>query len=91
MAIMNTTKSMKMASSVLKEKCEATKTNMTRRMTAAGCETYKTVKTMIPLIPGSGDDVVFVGLNGSKFYFMRGETVDMPEPLFNVLHDSKVI
>lgn len=91
MAIMNTTKSMKMASSVLREKCEATKTNMKRRMAAAGCKTYETVKTMIPLIPGSGDDVVFVGLNGSKFYFMRGETVDMPEPLFNVLHDSKVI
>ena len=81
----NTTKTMKMASSVLREKCEATQTDMKRRMAAAGCKTYETVKTMIPLIPGSGDDVVFVGLNGVSFYFMRGKVCEMPVAVMEIL------
>ena len=81
----NTTSSITKASTVLLGKCEKTKENMKQLMRDAGCETYKTVKTMIPLIPGSGDDVVFVGLNGVGFYFLRGKTVDVPEPLVEIL------
>ena len=81
----NTTSSIAKASTVLLGKCEKTKENMKQLMRDAGCETYKTVKTMIPLIPGSGDDVVFVGLNGVGFYFLRGKTVDAPEPLVEIL------
>lgn len=46
---------------------------------------------MIPRIPGSEDDVVFAGLNGVKFYFMRGESVDMPEPVAEILRNTGVI
>ena len=85
---LNTITSMKMASSVLKDKCEATKANIKKMMTQAGVvETYKTVKVNIPKIPGEGDDVQFIGLNGVSFYFMKGETIDMPEPLYNLLRD----
>lgn len=85
---LNTITSMKMASSVLKDKCEATKANIKKMMTQAGVvETYKTVKVNIPKIPGDGDDVQFVGLNGVSFYFMKGATIDMPEPLYNLLRD----
>lgn len=85
---LNTITSMKMASSVLKDKCEATKANIKKMMAQAGVvETYKTVKVNIPKIPGDGDDVQFVGLNGVNFYFMKGATIDMPEPLYNLLRD----
>ena len=84
---LNTTTTMKMASSVLKDKCEATKANIKKMMAKAGVETYKTVKVNISKFPGEGDDVQFVGLNGVNFYFMKGETLDMPEPLYNLLHD----
>lgn len=46
---------------------------------------------MIPSIPGSKDDVVFVGLNGVKFYFMRGKSQEIPEPLIQVLSNCSVI
>lgn len=83
----NTTASISKASTVLIGKCEKTRENMKQMMRDAGCETYKTVKTMIPLIPGSGDDVVTVGLNGVMFYFLRGKTVDVPEPLVEILNN----
>lgn len=84
---LNTITTMKMASSALQDKLEATKTNIKKMMAQAGVETYKTVKVNIPKIPGEGDDVQFVGLNGVNFYFMKGATIDMPEPLYNLLHD----
>lgn len=87
----NTTSSIAKASTVLLGKCEKTKENMKQLMRDAGCENYKTVKTMIPLIPGSGDDVVFVGLNGVGFYFLRGKTVDVPEPLVEILTNCGLV
>lgn len=84
---LNTITTMKMASSALQDKLEATKTNIKKMMARAGVETYKTVKVNIPKIPGDGDDVQFVGLNGVNFHFMKGTTIDMPEPLYNLLHD----
>lgn len=87
----NTTKSIKRTSNVLGDKCQKTKENMKRLMASAGCKEYKTVKTMIPLYPGSDDDVVYVGLNGVGFYFLRGETVDVPEPLLAILKQCHIV
>ena len=87
----NTTRSIRKTSTVLGEKCESTRKNMKKLMATAGAPEYKTVKTMIPRIPGSEDDVVFVGLNGVKFYFLRGESVDMPEPIAEILRNTGTI
>lgn len=84
----NTTKSIKKASSVLAPKCEATKKNMAALAKKAGIKTPKMVATMIPRIPGSDDDVMFVGLNGVGFYFMRGESVEIPEELVELLKNT---
>lgn len=89
--MINTTKTIGKASTVLGEKCKKTKANMKKLMTNAGAPEYKTVKMMIPRIPGNDDDVVFVGLNGEKFYFMRGETIDMPEPLAEILQNTGMV
>lgn len=89
--MINTTKSIRKTSTVLGDKCQYTKQNMKKLMTAAGAPEYKTVKTMIPRIPGSDDDVVFVGLNGVKFYFLRGESIDMPEPVAEILRNTGTI
>jgi hypothetical protein len=84
----NTTKSIKKASSVLSPKCEATKKNMAALAKKAGIKTPKMVATMIPRIPGSDDDVMFVGLNGVSFYFMRGESVEVPEQIVEILKNT---
>ena len=89
--MINTTKSIRKTSTVLGDKCQYTKQNMKKLMTAAGAPEYKTVKTMIPRIPGSDDDVVFVGLNGVKFYFLRGESIDMTEPVAEILRNTGTI
>lgn len=89
--MINTTKSIRRTSTVLGDKCQYTKQNMKKLMTSASAPEYKTVKTMIPRIPGSEDDVVFVGLNGVKFYFLRGESIDMPEPVLEILQNTGVI
>ncbi|MDO5379187.1 MAG: hypothetical protein Q4G52_12725 [Clostridia bacterium] len=88
---MNTTKTIERTSTVLGGRCEETQKNMKRLMAQAGVGEYKSVRTMIPQIPGSKDDVVFVGLNGVKFYFMRGRSQEIPEPLVQVLSDCAVI
>ena len=81
----NTTKSIKNASTVLSKKCADTKKNMTALAKRAGIKNPEMVSTMIPRIPGSYDDVVFVGLNGVNFYFMRGESVDAPKEVVEIL------
>lgn len=84
----NTTKSIKKTSSVLAEKCEATQKNLKKLCKLAGMgDEVKMVKTMVPKIPGSDDDVLFAGMNGVSFYFMRGESVNMPEDLLQMLRD----
>ena len=45
-------------------------------------------KVTLPLAPGSSDDVVFVGLNGADFYFMRGRQVEMPAPIAEILRNT---
>lgn len=87
----NTTKTVSRASTALGSKCEETTKNMAKLMKDAGCENAKKVKTMIPNIPGSKDDVVMVGLNGAAFYFMRGKTVEIPEPVLEIMQNCKMI
>ncbi len=84
----NTSKTMTQASTVLGGRCEETEKNMKKLMADAGCKTYETVATRIPLIPGSKDDVLFVGLNGVGFYFLRGKTVELPKPLLEILENT---
>ena len=84
----NTTKSIKKASTVLATKCEDTKKNMTALAKKAGIKTPEMVATLIPKIPGSNDDVLFVGLNGVNFYFLRGESVEIPKQLVEILKNT---
>lgn len=84
----NTTKTIERASSALLGKCEATEKNMDKLLAQAGCAGCKKEKVVLPQIPGSKDDVVFVGLNGVSFYFLRGRTVEMAEPLFEILRNT---
>ncbi|MDO5300767.1 MAG: hypothetical protein Q4F18_15165 [Clostridia bacterium] len=85
---MNTTKSMERTSTVLAAKCEETEKNMDKLMADAGCAQYETAAAMLPMVPGSKDDVIFVGLNGVSFYFLRGKTVKMPKPLLEILRNT---
>ena len=87
----NTTKSVSKSSTVLNTKCEDTIKNMAKMMKDAGCEGAKKVKTLIPNIPGSKDDVVMVGLNGISFYFMRGKSADIPEPILEIMQNCNLI
>lgn len=85
---MNTTASIKKTSSVLAGKCRRTQENMDKLMADAGCGQSAVVEAMLPLVPGSKDDVVFAGLNGVGFYFLRGERVKMPEPVTQILKNA---
>ena len=84
----NTTKTIERASSALLGKCEATEKNMDKLLSQAGCAGCRKEKVTLPLIPGSRDEVVFVGLNGVSFYFMRGRSVEMPVPLAEILRNT---
>ena len=84
----NTTKTIERASSALSGKCEETQKNMDKLLKQAGCPDAEKVHVALPLIPGSRDDVVFVGLNGVSFYFMRGVSYDMAAPLAEILRNT---
>ena len=56
-----------------------------RMMAEAGCADGEVVKVSLPLAPGSRDDVVFAGLNGVSFYFMRGTVCEMPTAVVEIL------
>ena len=87
----NTTKTVSKSSTVLGGKCEATQKNMAKLMQEAGCPQAKKVKTMIPNIPGCKDDVVTVGLNGTTFYFLRGKSVEVPEPVLEIMQNCGMV
>ena len=88
---LKTSKTLEKTSTALSGKCEETEKNLARLMAEAGCAEYRSVTTSIPMIPGSRDDVVYVGLNGVRFYFMRGRTIKMPEPLLDILRNAGVM
>ncbi len=81
----NTTRTIERTSSALAAKCEMTEKNMDKLLAQAGCAGCKKEKVLLPLVPGSKDDVQYVGLNGVDFYFLRGRSVEMPEPLKEIL------
>ena len=88
----NTTTSIKRASTVLGKRCEDTKKNMAALAKKVyGKAAVEMEKVSIPNIPGMKDDVLFAAVNGVKFYFMRGETVDMPKAVAEVLRNAKQI
>ena len=89
---LNTTTSIKRASTVLGKRCEDTKKNMAALVKKVyGKAAVEMEKVSIPNIPGMKDDVLFAAVNGVKFYFMRGETVEMPKAIADVLRNSKQI
>lgn len=89
---LNTTTSIKRASTVLGKRCEDTKKNMAALAKKVyGKDTVEMEKVSIPNIPGMKDDVLFAAVNGVKFYFMRGETVEMPKAIADVLRNAKQI
>lgn len=88
----NTTSSIRYASTVLGKRCEETKKNMSALAKKVyGKTPVEMEKVYIPNIPGMKDDVLFAAVNGVKFYFMRGETVEMPKAIADVLRGSKQI
>ena len=66
----------------------AAQKNMDALLAKAGCAGAKKEKVFLPLAHGSRDDVQFVGLNGVSFYFMRGQTVEMAQPLAEILRNT---
>ena len=86
----NTTKSMKKASVQLEGKIQKTRDNMDALLAQAGCKGAKKVKTRSPLsLVTPNDDVLYLGLNGVGFYFRRGETVELAEPLVELMENCK--
>ena len=85
MANINTTATMKKTSAMLMGKCERTQKNLRKMMADAGCTGGEVMKVTLPLMPGSRDDVVFAGLNGVGFYFLRGRECDMPAAVAEIL------
>ena len=85
----NTTKSIKRTSTVKGKACEKTQKDLKKLMTDAGCtEDTKIEKLTIPMVPGSKDDVAYVGLNGVDFYFERGKQVNVPAPVSEILRNT---
>ena len=48
-------------------------------------------RVMIPKGAEPGDDGVEVGLNGRMFLIRRGEPVELPEPLVEVLEHAQLL
>lgn len=95
MANMNTSKTISISSmGALAKKIANTEKNMDKLLAKAGCKDPSAVKRIpivIPLEPGSKDDVLYLGLNEANFYFKRGVSVMMPEPLLRQAVRCKVI
>lgn len=91
MGNLNTTESMKKLSVALADKLDYTRENMDRLLEKAGCDKdTKKVRTRIPLNPfNKNDDVLYMGINGVSFYFKRGETMMLAEPLVEQLENCE--
>lgn len=90
--VSNTTKSIGKTSTVLSDKCEATAKNMKTLIKKAGVKGEpKMERVYIPMIPGSKDDVVYVGLNSVDFHFMRGQYHDVPAEVAEILKNCGVV
>lgn len=85
----NTTQTMKKTSTVLAPFCENTKKNM-KKLAAKlyGKATPKMETVSVPTWPGVKDDVITVQVNGVKFYLMRGDKVEVPAAVAEVLRNT---
>lgn len=89
---LNTSKSIEKTSTALAPKCEATIKNMKTLLAKAGVNgDYKTTKVLIPRAVNSGDDVLYIGLNGIGFWFKRNTSVNMPDPLLEIMQNTGMI
>lgn len=76
----NTRKTLTRSSTVLAPKCEETQRNLDKLLEKAGVKPpFRKALVPIPTVPGDKDDVIFVSINGAKFYFQRGKAVTVPE------------
>jgi len=82
------TKNFTKASEALEGKIKKTEKEMKKKMADAGVPEYKTVKVLVPRSINQNDDVLTIGLNGEQFYFLRGTSVNMPEPLVEILQNT---
>ena len=87
MSNINTTQSMKKLSNAYADKIEYTEKNMDALLSKAGCaKDVKKTRTRVPFNPfNQNDDVLFLALNGVNFYFRRGETVMLADPLAELM------
>lgn len=85
----NTTQSMKQVSIAMAEHCENTKKNM-KKLAAKlyGTETPKMESITMPTWPGIKDDVQPVQVNGVKFYIKRGEKIEVPAAVAELLRNT---
>lgn len=82
---LNTTQTMKKASTTLGPEIDYTVKNTKKMMAKLGLNTYKTVKCRIVKTMGSGDDVATAQINGVKFSYKRGESYEVPEQVAEIL------
>lgn len=88
----NTSKTIGKASTVMGKKVENTAKNMAKMLKDAGVKgTPKSVTVPLIMNPGEKDDVFFIGLNGVSFYFKKGTTVSMPEPLLEIALNAGLV
>lgn len=86
---LNTTATMKKASTALMDHVENTEKNMALLAKKIYGESPVKMETvMIPAYPGMKDDVLVGQVNGVKFYFLRGKTVKMPAAVAAMLRDA---
>ena len=92
MVHVNTTRSIDRASTILGARCEETKKGMSELAKRLyGSAKPEMEKVALPILPGVKDDVIFCAVNGVKFYFLRGDTVEMPKAVFEVLRNTGTI
>ncbi|MBE5780243.1 MAG: hypothetical protein E7328_00250 [Clostridiales bacterium] len=51
---------------------------------------YPKTRVRIPVVPGEGD-VVECGINGYNFIIKRGATVELPEPVVELLSNAGIV
>ncbi len=57
---------------------------------AGALSNFKKRRVRLPLTH-TGDDVVEVGYNGTMFLIRRGESVDLPQPLVEILEHAAIL
>ena len=85
----NTTQSVKKASIAMAQECEKTKKDMKNLAKKLyGDAEVKMEKVVLPNLHGVKDDVLYAQVNGVVFHFQRGQTVEMPVAVAEVLRNA---